>query len=328
MGSPFEKLLELGFKGTEKPVADASPTRTPPGSPPLKASKTKPKRKKAAKRTALAAPSIQKQGKAKQKNAKPKARATPSFATRLPKPQLLTENGFRKAPSAALSKRPKASNNSTKSQLQANSKQAKPKLEPLAVEKTVATQIAGLSSRSMAQLQQQWLNVLAYMEKRPEHAKAWKKFHDALVAEWAHRHRVAINDPDHFVWPSTKVGPGDRSQIFANWHSEGMLGYLGYRVGLTNGATPFARRKILDAAFLAVLPPINEPSYVRDWGKEGTAGRLRRLAYEIARFAQNGKRKRSADMSSAVADWEADLRYLYREYYVGKFGFGWPDLNK
>lgn len=328
MGGPFEKLLELGFNGTEKPLADASPSPSAPGSSPPKASKVKTKRKKVVKRPALAAPSVQKQGKAKQKNAKLKAKATPSFATRLPKPQLLTENGFRKAPPATLAKRAKASINNAKSQPQANSKQAKPKPEPLAVEKTVATQIAGLSSRSMAQLQQQWLNVLTYMEKRPEHGKVWKKFHDALVAEWARRHRVAINDPDHFVWPSTKVGPGDRSQVFANWHSEGMLGYLGYRVGLTNGATPFTRHKILDAAFLAVLPPINEPSYVRDWGKEGTAGRLRRLAYEIARFAQNGKRKRSADMSSAVADWEADLRYLYREYYVGKFGFGWPDLNK
>ena len=55
--------------------------------------------------------------------------------------------------------------------------------------------------------------------------------------------------------------------------------------------------------------------------------RLRRLANEIARFARNAKRKRSANMESAIADWEDDLHYLYRQYYVGKFGFGWPTTS-
>ena len=78
----------------------------------------------------------------------------------------------------------------------------------------------------------------------------------------------------------------------------------------------------------SILPPVNDAAYVRDWAVPGTAARLKRLANEIAMFARNGKRKRSADMSSAVSDWESDLRYLHRTYYVVKFGFGWPHLGR
>lgn len=98
-------------------------------------------------------------------------------------------------------------------------------------------------------------------------------------------------------------------------------------MGATNGVSEFARREILDMVFASVLPPVNGADYVRAWGEPSTSSRLHRLADEIARHARNGKLKRSADMSGPVMAWEADLKYLYREYYVGKFGFGWPSAG-
>lgn len=100
-----------------------------------------------------------------------------------------------------------------------------------------------------------------------------------------------------------------------------MLKYLGYQVGATDGLQESARRHILDAVFSSVLPPVNGPDYVGDWGPAGSPARLRRLAEEIARFARNAKNKRSANMDVAIADWEDDLRYLRDRYYRGHFNF-------
>lgn len=174
----------------------------------------------------------------------------------------------------------------------------------------------------MDQLQQQWINVLRKLDEAP--TRALRRFRDAIITEWAARYRSATNDPDFFKWPSTIARPGHGDMIFAGWHDEGILSYLGYHVGIAGGASDGMRRQILDFVFGEVLPPVNSASYVKDWGYPATASRLKRLAHEIARFTRTAKRKRSADMSSAVRDWEADLRYLRRKYYVGKFGFGWP----
>jgi hypothetical protein len=48
------------------------------------------------------------------------------------------------------------------------------------------------------------------------------------------------------------------------------------------------------------------------------------MAHCIAAFTRNAKRRSAHDYAEAIADWEADLDYLYREYYVGHFSFAWP----
>jgi hypothetical protein len=186
----------------------------------------------------------------------------------------------------------------------------------------VTNLIEGLPKRSMDQLQQQWINVLRKIDKSP--SRELRRFREAVAAEWAARYRRALDDPDYFEWPSTAARPGNGGMSFAEWHEEGVLSYIGYHVGTNNGATDGVRRQILDFAFTDTLPPVNSMAYIRDWAPPASAARLERLANELARFARNAKRKRTADMSSAIADWEADLRYLHRKYYVGKFGFGWP----
>lgn len=186
--------------------------------------------------------------------------------------------------------------------------------------------IEALPRQSMGNLRQQWLNLQKMIAKVGRH-KGLKRFETALFAEWEQRHHLAVTDPDHFDWPSTEAQRGDGSMPFENWHNEGMLAFLGYRVGTTQGVGDQVRRQILDAAFATVLPPVNDRQYLSEWAGKGSAARLRRLANEIARFARNAKRKRSANMESAIADWQDDLNYLYRQYYVGKFGFGWPTTD-
>lgn len=192
-----------------------------------------------------------------------------------------------------------------------------------ALQLNVERLIEALPRQSMGNLRQQWLNLQNMIAKVGRH-KGLKRFEAALLAEWERRYHLAVTDPDHFDWPSTEAERGDGSMLFENWHSEGMLAFLGYRVGTTQGVGDQMRRQILNVAFASVLPPVNDRQYLREWAGPSSAPRLRRLANEIARFARNAKRKRSANMESAIADWEDDLHYLYGQFYVGKFGFGWP----
>lgn len=198
---------------------------------------------------------------------------------------------------------------------------APPRPVNLAVDRFIAT----LPQRSMYELRQQWLNVLRL--RASGKAKGLGRFQEALVAEWEKRRRLALTDPDHFEWPSAEAAGGDGGLTGSSWPAEGVLGFLGYRVGITQGLSELARRHILDLVCNSPLPPINGPAYMREWATPGSAARLRKLAEALASFARNAKRKRGVSMDSAIADWERDLNYLYDRYYVGKFGFAWPSLS-
>lgn len=186
-------------------------------------------------------------------------------------------------------------------------------------------QIAMLPRRSMLELRRQWLNVLRL--RAAGKTKSLVKFQDALTAEWERRHQSAVDDPDHFEWPSTDADDGDGGLNGTGWYAEGLLGYLGYRVGATQGLDDRSRKQILDLVFGSPLPPINGPAYMREWAMPGSSARLRKIAEALASFTRNAKRKRGASMESAIADWERDLSYLFDTYYIGKFGFAWPSLS-
>jgi hypothetical protein len=185
--------------------------------------------------------------------------------------------------------------------------------------------ILDLPKRSMAELHQQWINVIERLATSQRGDLI--RFRDALMDEWGRRFQIARHDPDHFEWPSTEAGCGDGSLRAGQWYNEGMLSYLGYRVGRTQGVSDRVRRQILDSVFSGALPPVNGVHYVQAWGDPSTASRLKKLAQEIAAFVVNAKRRKSTDLSSAIADWESDLKYLHRQYYIGKFGFGWPRID-
>ncbi len=347
--SPFQKLVELGFKGTTQLAAEAAAKRKAEGSNIAQPVQPKLKRKKKKKKpapdlalaVAAASATLAKAEKKAKKRKKSRQSGAPRLVTGLPNASFLTPQGFKKVPYATTSRtRPATKTGSTMAMEQKTAKVAsgmkpakakQPKQgsrssKPLPFTPNLNLDPLTLRRRSMSELQQLWVNLLHYLETRPKLRPKLLKDRDTIVGEWARRHQVALNDPDHFVWPSTNVGGGGGSQQFDNWHTQGMLGYLGYHVGATNGVSEFARREILDMVFSSVLPPVNGVSYVRGWGEPSTSSRLHRLADEIARHARNGKLKRSADMSGPVMAWEADLKYLHRKYYVDKFGFGWPLL--
>ena len=59
----------------------------------------------------------------------------------------------------------------------------------------------------------------------------------------------------------------------------------------------------------------------------GSAQRLRKLAETIAALTRNAKRRRDSIMATAIEHWEQDLEFLYYEFYVEKFYFGWPTTD-
>jgi hypothetical protein len=108
-------------------------------------------------------------------------------------------------------------------------------------------------------------------------------------------------------------------------NEQGMLGFLGYHVGETQPTAPDIRRCILDFVFDSHLPPLNGRAYHAQWGKPSTAQRLHKLANALAAFARNARRQDRAEMACAIRDWEEDLSFLHRRYYVNVFHFEWPD---
>lgn len=320
--NPFGKLLELGFALPEpgfaespkkpKKIEDERVERTP----------TQSRAKTTANKKSNAQPNSRKAKKRqKQEQRKKKGVGAPAFKTKLTAAHNLTAAGTKKPPPYRDGKAGRTK------PLKDYAGKSKPTTDSPLLVIRVDPLIAALPQRSMRELQGQWLNCLRLLED-PNKGKrqAARKFRDAILAEWERRCKLALSDPDYFDWPSTQAGPGDRSQRFDTWNQEGVLKYMGYEVGKTKGLADHSRREILDAVFSAVLPPVNSPDYVKKWGLPGTAPRLERLAHELARFARNGKRNRTADYSAAVAHWEADLKHLKRKYYVGKFHFGWPSI--
>jgi hypothetical protein len=129
-----------------------------------------------------------------------------------------------------------------------------------------------------------------------------------------------------FSWPATDAQPSDQKLGDVDWPQDGMLSYLGYHVGEKQPTPSEIRRRILEYAFDCDLPPINGLTYFEAWGEPRSDKRLHKLANTLAAFTRNAKRK-DASYAKAVNDWESDLRFLHKKYYVGLFQFEWPDSS-
>ena len=131
-----------------------------------------------------------------------------------------------------------------------------------------------------------------------------------------------------FKWPSTDAPAGVNG--FSGdqyWYQEGLLSYVGYRVGKTHGISSKQRTAILDCVLFNQLPKVNSQSYMEEWGSPKTAARLKKMAEALASFVRNAKRKDSNSMRYAISDWECDLTYLFEKYYHEKLGFYWPETD-
>ena len=126
------------------------------------------------------------------------------------------------------------------------------------------------------------------------------------------------------VFPTSTVTTGSQNplplEVFTG--ETGLLRQYGYKVG-ANRLSEGQRRQILDSVFLEPFPFVNDTAYLREWGEPNTAQRLRKLANCIATFARNAKRRRLSSYRESIQDWEADLAYLKRTYYDGRFDFRW-----
>lgn len=153
-----------------------------------------------------------------------------------------------------------------------------------------------LTNKSEEELFIWWKNCRAYLEN-PEKAK----FHDKakqritdIKCEWDRRMKEAEE--------------GDYNTTRPN---KGMMARLGYHVGTTGGATPSARRRIIDLVMTEQLPFFHSPMYVREWGEPNTADRYQKLE----RFFQGMLNGRYAgDMDQAMNEWTKDLEYLEQTY--------------
>ncbi len=150
---------------------------------------------------------------------------------------------------------------------------------------------------------------------------------EAINEEWDRRREEGVDSDEFFKWPTTEAETGDGSISTGAWLEKGMLLYMGYKVGHTDGRDRSVRKLILHEIFEGALPPVFPHRYLNEWGEAGSAGRLQKMAECIAAFARNAKRRRDNKMEVAVGQWESDLEYLYDEYYVGKFHFAWPTAH-
>ena len=151
---------------------------------------------------------------------------------------------------------------------------------------------------------------------------------DAINAEWNRRKRNPPRVDDFFEWPSTEAEPGKRTKVDTDdWIQEGVLKFMGYQVGSSNGLSSNLRRRILEQIFEGTLPPVFPPFYLDQWGGPKSAVRLQKMAESIAAFTRNAKRKRTAKLWGAIKDWESDLRFLYEHYYINHFYFSWPSSD-
>lgn len=189
--------------------------------------------------------------------------------------------------------------------------------------------IERLPSMSLMQTVGVWRNAIQALgakDKAAFHAAAQQVL-DAVEDEWLRRRLEPASQDGFFKWPSTDAPGGAGSIVSEGWVQEGVLGFLGYRAGKTSDLSGSVRLGILKQAFEGVIPPAFPKPYLDQWGDPGTAQRLRKIAESIAAFARNAKRRSEDRLDQAIADWESDLEYLYLEFYVGRFGFGWPSTQ-
>ena len=135
------------------------------------------------------------------------------------------------------------------------------------------------------------------------------------------------DDAGYFRWPDTDVIHTSRNAAALSLDAEdaGVLSMLGYNVQV-NGPTDPQRRRILDDLFNgnSQMPAALPTQYLAQWGEVKSVVRLRKIAYSIASFTRQQKRKQNASRQ-AIGKWEADLAYLRRRYYEPFANhFYWP----
>ncbi len=138
--------------------------------------------------------------------------------------------------------------------------------------------------------------------------------------------RVKELSNENFTWPSTDAPinkHGSLGDLY--WYKEGLLSYVGYQVGKTNGVSTRLRHKTLDCVLFNKLPNVQSKEYMDEWGEPKSVTRLKKMAECLASFCRNAKRNNPHSYRHAIDDWQSDLTYLKETYFNS--GFPWPKTD-
>ncbi|PBB39603.1 hypothetical protein CK221_01930 [Mesorhizobium sp. WSM3868] len=195
----------------------------------------------------------------------------------------------------------------------------------------LASTIERLKERSLPQLVGIWKNAIKALSEGGRanfNSQEISAFIEAVETEWSRRTDEDLSTDEYFRWPSTDVGRTENAIGSFEAQGEGMLSYLEYHVGRSHDLAPKVRRAILERIFRGKLPTVFSKGYMDQWGEPQTSRRLQKTAECIAAFARNSKRRDDDRLDQAIREWEADLDWLFDEFYVGHFRFAWPTTRR
>ncbi len=132
-----------------------------------------------------------------------------------------------------------------------------------------------------------------------------------LVRRESHRQLVKSGEPE---WPKQAIttrGDALSGKVFP--YEQGMLSFMGYKVGTGSSLTTMERRKILTYVYLGVLPTVINDDYTWQWGTPGSRKRLVKLKNTLMSFVRNAQR-RSGNMHVAIDEWQEDLRFIHEVF--------------
>lgn len=170
------------------------------------------------------------------------------------------------------------------------------------------------------------IGILCDPDKSYMHQEA-RRVKDSIYKVWVKKFGGINDNNGYFKWPSTMADYGNGKLSQNGWEIEGVLSFFGYRVGHTQGKSMAVRQAILTEVFLGVIPPVFSRFYLSEWRSSKSAGRLRKMAETLASLTRNAKRKKNSDMSLSISQWEEDLSFLFRKFYIPMFRnkFTFPD---
>jgi superfamily I DNA/RNA helicase len=96
-------------------------------------------------------------------------------------------------------------------------------------------------------------------------------------------------------------------------HADGMLSFMGYRVGASSPLTTMERRQILTYVYAGSLPLVGSREYTAEWGAPSSQKRLLKLKNVLLSFLRNAQRRRT-NMAVAIQEWQDDLKFIHQAF--------------
>lgn len=154
-----------------------------------------------------------------------------------------------------------------------------------------------VSDYSFDHLLSEWHKTLSH-----QHDPASDQKVEAIEEEWQYR-EVDIFQPE----PDE-----DEMPWLVSWSEDafgrGLLGVLGYHIGIARGDKAIFRRRLLARLAVAKLPIVQSPDYMRKWGAPTSNRRRLAILAAVGRLCES--KGKHAAYGAAVGEWQSDLRFL------------------